>query len=94
MNGKILLLILLLAVPTLFQIGTVVAANTDPRPGADHASETAKGIVGDDLIARGDNPLGSFGPGLSWLHNGGHPHANNAGQGTAPYDIDGGSLFH
>jgi hypothetical protein len=75
--------------PAFFQIGTVIAGNTDPRPGADHASDTAKGIVGDDLIARGDNPYGSFGPGMSWQHNGDNDNANNKGQGTAPYTNDG-----
>ena len=78
--------------PALLQIGTVIAANTDPRPGADHASDTAKGIVGDDLIARGDNNSG-WGPGMSWQHNHGNANANNKDQGTAPYTADGGTLF-
>ncbi|MGB6680903.1 MAG: hypothetical protein WBF08_06235 [Candidatus Bathyarchaeia archaeon] len=93
MNGKLLLLTLLLAAPVLSQIGTVIAADTDPRPGAEHASDTAKDIVGDDLIARGDNPYSSFGPGMSWQHNGDNDNANNKGKGTAPYFGDGVTLF-
>jgi hypothetical protein len=94
LKRKVLLFILLVIGLALSQMGPVIAGNPEKRPGADHASDTAKGIVGDDLIARGANPFTSFGPGFSWLHNYGHPHANNAGRGTAPYDVDGGTLFH